>query len=134
MEKKTVWVISKGEYSDRYIVAVASTRERAEEIAAAHTSYYDECDLEEYELDTDHDYITSLYMKVWDVTRFSNSEIIAHCGNPSDIIPRQYPEIINTVMEGEDHLRVLVVAEQREQAVKKASDIFAKYRAEKLGL
>lgn len=135
MENKTVWVVSKGEYSDRYIVAIASTKERAEEIATAHTGYCDYCDLEEYELDADRDYLTSVDLKVWDVTRrHSDGDITVRYGSPLDISYPKYPNVINNVIEGEECLRVLVIAEHREQAIKKASDIFAKYRAEKLGL
>ena len=134
MEKKTVWVVSKGEYSDRYIVGIASTRERAETMAAMHTDIWEGCDLEEYELDTDHDYLTSVYMRVWVATRYEDGEIVVIAQLPDGVNSKDYPEILNKVTEDEIGLVTVVVAEHRVEAYKKASDIFAKYRAEMLGL
>ena len=134
MEKKTVWVVSKGEYSDRYIVGIASTRERAETMAAMHTDTWEGCDLEEYELDTDHDYLTSVYMSVWVATRHEDGEIVVIAQLPDGVNSKDYPEILNKVTEDEIGLVTVVVAEHRVEAYKKASGIFAKYRAEKLGL
>ena len=134
MENKTVWVVSKGEYSDRYIVGIASTRERAETMAAMHTDTWEGCDLEEYELDTDHDYLTSVYMSVWVATRHEDGEIVVFAQLPDGVNSKDYPEILNKVKEDKIGLVTVVVAEHRVEAYKKASDIFAKYRAEKLGL
>ena len=134
MEKKTVWVISKGEYSDRYIVGIASTRERAETMAAMHTDTWEGCDLEEYELDSDHDYLTSVYMSVWAATRYEDGEIVVIAQLPDGVNSKDYPEILNKVIEDETGLVTVIVAEHKVEAYKKASDIFAKYRAEKLGL
>lgn len=134
MEKKTVWVVSKGEYSDRYIVGIASTRERAETMAAMHADTWEGCDLEEYELDTDHDYLTSVYMRVWVATRYEDGEIVVIAQLPDGVNSKDYPEILNKVIEDETGLVTVIVAEHKVEAYKKASDIFAKYRAEMLGL
>ena len=134
MKKKTVWVVSKGEYSDRYIVGIASTKERAETMAAMHTDKWEGCDLDEYELDTDNDYLTSIYMSVWVATRCEDGEIVVIAQLPDGVDRKDYPEILNKVTEEEDGLVTVVVAEHKVEAYKKASDIFAKYRAEKLGL
>ena len=47
-----VYVIEKGEYSDRHVVAVASCEERAEELCKLHSDTYDKAYYSEFELDT----------------------------------------------------------------------------------
>ena len=72
-EKKTVYVLFRGRYSDREIVAVFSTRETVERFVAVAPRIYD---LEEWPLDEIKDPV---------VTMLFNSKIYKETGNVREI-------------------------------------------------
>lgn len=128
-----VYVITKGEYSDYHICAVTTDEETAEKLAEKYSDSYDEALIEEF--DTDHAEMSLTKKKIFycafDPNDSNNSEItISDTGSWEGItsdffIVREYRNNV---------LCVNVNADTEEEALKIASDKFAKYRAEKMNL
>lgn len=143
-EPKRVYLITAGEYSDYGVLAVCSTREKAEhfcEVLNRNGGWYgDKAEIEEYPVDSIP--IEDLDIPVWcvgfkgppyyvDVVRKRDR------GGALDVNklnPYRVHDFSNRNMVGGSTYAVDVMAETEEEAVKKASDYLAKYRAEKEGL
>lgn len=146
MDSKKVYLITAGEYSDYGVLAVCSTREKAEhfcEVLNRNGGWYgDKADIEEYPVDSIP--IEDLDIPVWCVG-FKGQPLYAYnvrkCdrGGALDINklnPYRVRDFLtrNLYGPGGSDYAVEVMAETKEEAIKKASDYLAKYRAEKEGL
>ena len=124
-----VYVITNGEYSDYHICGVTLDYETAEKIRKHTSGSYDESRIEEYETDT------------WsDIVRIGGIYHVNKYGAYLQAYRENYDveEIYNNrnvVMDyGNDRKGVNVIARDEDHAKKIASDLFAKYDAEKNGL
>ena len=147
MDSNKVYLITAGEYSDYGVLAVCSTREKAEyfcEVLNRNGGWYgDKADIEEYPVDSIP--IEDLDIPVWCVG-FKGQPLYVYnvrkCdrGGALDINklkPYRVHDFTNgnpMFTMGGSTYAVDVMAETEEEAIKKASDYLAKYRAEKEGL
>lgn len=127
-ELMKVYIITKGEYSDYHICAVATDKEKAEALREKFSDHYDNAEIEEYDTD---DY--------GEILRYKSLYFCAYYNNSDDIVVERnqcwdYPFNDYKVRETKYGLMVYVNADDYEMALKKASDKFAQYRAEVLGL
>lgn len=121
-----VYVITSGCYSDYHICGVATDKEKAHLLAERFSNSYDTAEVEEYDTDDMAEYL-----------RFRNTYACLYRDNTkrieiskSDYI---YPEKADfRVTKTLYGLFVYVNADTEKMALKKASDMFAKYRAERL--
>ena len=120
-----IYVVLKGQYSDRYIVGVAETREKAEMIAEAVSGRYmsEKADIEEYDTDQFSDrrfryqVTENGYDDLWQVEYDDwdyNSDYPESCHAYGDVY--------------------IVYANSPQQAIKIAQDIKAQIEAEKAGI
>ena len=143
-DPKKVYLITAGEYSDYSVVAVCSTREKAErfcEIVNRNGGVYgDKAEIEEYPVDSIP--IEDLDIPVWCV-HFKGKpyyiDVVRKCSRGSaldvnKLNPYRIHDFSNRNTMGGCSYAVEVMAETEEEAIKKASDYLAKYRAEKEGL
>ena len=142
-ELKKVYLITAGEYSDYGVVAACSTMERAEAMCEAlnrqNGVYGDEAQIEEYPLDQIP--VEDLDIPVWCVTYdmlFDTTSVRKRDRGSTLNINRLHPyelfDYTGKPYRGGSSYAVMVLAETEEEAIKKASDYLAKYRAEKEGL
>jgi len=86
----TLYLVSAGEYSDYHVVAICSTREKAELVIATDTSKYSEFnDIKEYELDAVADMVAQGY-KVFFVLFNDRGDVIETASNqrlPGSVTP-----------------------------------------------
>lgn len=124
-----VYVITQGEYSDYHILGVSLDRERAERIVQLYhddNALWDQPIIEEYETDVIDVQMQGL---LYTVTRTAAGIIL----NRTDYDLEQDLEHLNKVEKGArlggipQPPHVIVMAKNREQALKKASDLFAEY-------
>lgn len=142
MDSNKVYLITAGEYSDYGVVAVCSTREKAEHFCEVLNRnggrYGDKADIEEYPVDSIP--IEDLDIPVWCVC-FSGDPccvcMVRRCnrGGVLDINKLNPYRVYDfSTLRGGSSYTIDVLAETQEEAIKKASDYLAKYRAEKEGL
>ena len=142
MDSKKVYLITAGEYSDYGVLAVCSTREKAEhfcEVLNRNGGWYgDKADIEEYPVDSIP--IEDLDVPVWCVC-FAGDPCCVYSvrkcdrGGHLDVNKlNPYRIHVFSASRGGSDYAVDVLAETEEEAIKKASDYLAKYRAEKEGL
>lgn len=123
-----IYVITKGCYSDYHICAVATDKEKAELLADKFSDRYDSAEIEEY--DTDFSEVLLKFKNLytcWFYEKTKNINIRERdldCFEMDDLKVRRFS----------DGLYVKVNAENEQMALKKASDLFSKYRAEQQGL
>lgn len=142
MDSNKVYLITAGEYSDYGVLAVCSTREKAEhfcEVLNRNGGWYgDKAEIEEYPVDSIP--IEDLDIPVWCVG-FSGDPCCVYAVTKRDrggaldinkLNPYRVHDFSASV--GGSDYTIDVLAETEEEAVKKASDYLAKYRAEKEGL
>lgn len=141
-EPKKVYLITAGEYSDYCVLAVCSTHEKAEHFCEVLNRnggrYGDKAEIEEYPVDSIP--IEDLDIPVWCIC-FSGDPCYAYmarkCGRGDALdINKLNPYRVHdfSASRGGSMYAVDVMAETEEEAIKKASDYLAKYRAEKEGL
>lgn len=125
-----IYVITKGEYSDYGIVAVAIDKDKAEELRIAYSDKWGDAMIEEYETDDYYAekgrfYIVNIGMrgavKVYDT------------GVP-DIDDRNKVCIAEDYRTHRKYYTVQVKATDEEHAKKIGCDLVAKYKAERAGL
>ena len=123
-----VYIIQQGEYSDRCIVGITLTEERAKEIKeiADRSNTYYESDIMEY--DTDRLYDAKAGDTYYSVL-FSPKELFVGEA-PIDVDF----DNVNRVMHGPCNDIVYVFAKDKEEAVKKASDVRASFYAKMEGI
>ena len=130
-----VWLVWRGEYSDASVIAVFDN-ERDAEIHAAMVD--DDCYIESHEVGkAEYDRDKEIGYKI-KMCYFDNEfKWVSVNGYFARRVGRNRPTV-NKVFEANYgkavYYRVNVYAKSNESATKKASDIVAKYRAEKLGL
>lgn len=122
-----VYVITKGEYSDYHICAVATDKEKAEEIRKKYSQPWEAAEIEEYDTEeTEMLMYKNLYVCIY--YKKSKSIIV----NETSF---EYPPSIEfMVKDSTSQLSTHVNADDKVHAFKIASDRFAKYLAEKQGL
>lgn len=124
-----VYVITKGEYSEYHICAVSTDKEKANMLRDKYSNgdncaYIEVFDTEKEEmvLKYEHIYMCKYHNK--------NHEIDVNLRLTFDYV---YPQDFN-VKKAKYGLYTYVLANTLEDAIKIASDKFAKYRAENMGL
>lgn len=125
-----VYVITQGEYSDYHILGVSLDRERAERIVQLYNddnALWNQPIIEEYETDVIDVQMQGL---LYTATRTEEGIFL----NRTDYDFEQDLERLNKVERGTAKIggrlpppHVIVMAKNREQALKKASDLFAEY-------
>jgi len=130
-EQKKAFVVTQGEYSDRSIMAVFSTREKADEYCCLHETYahyQDELSVDEFDLDIPaaQYYHYMLFMLV-------DSGKVTHEWKTLD---RRDQSTKPCVLKDRDKAQWCIRAygRDREAALKTASDFRAKVLAEREGL
>lgn len=127
-----VYVVTKGEYSDYHICAVTTDEETAKKLAEKYADSYDDTWVEEY--DTDHAEMALAKKKIFFCSFDPDDSTIevddrGDRGSWEGIKPSHF-----IVSGNRKYLYVYVNADTEEEALKIASDKFAKYRAEKMNL
>lgn len=122
-----VYVITKGDYSDYHICAVTLDKDKAEQLREKFSKgYYNEADIEEYDTEETEEIIKhNLYFA--DYNERTHEVRVAE----RDF---EYREDCGKVFTMRNGLYAYIFADSKEEALKIASDKFAKYRAEKMGL
>lgn len=129
-----VYVITNGVYSDYHICGVALDYETAEKIRAYTSTRYDESQIEEYDTD------------IWtDILRNGNLYYVSSTNGVIDFVGiirepefnglrrNKVEKYVHPISNRTIHT-VYVIAKNEDHAKKIASDLFAKYEAEKNGL
>lgn len=120
-----VYVITKGEYSDYHICAVAIDKEKAEEIRKKYSDSWETAEIEEYDTaETEMILYKNLYRCFYD----KRTKSITVSESSFDFPPSF------EINENTFQLSTEVCADDKAHAFKIASDKFAKYLAEKQGL
>lgn len=130
----TVYIITKGEYSDYHICAVATTQERAEQLKKMYSDSYDEANIEEYETDIPSNiYYNDTPTLYWRVAFKDNGEL-QYVESYYDSAEAQL-QVKERCWSFQPSICVLgIIAETREKAIKIACDRRAKFLAEKFNL
>lgn len=127
----TVYVITKGEYSEYGIYAVTLDKAQAELLKAEYSDKWDEACIEEYDTDNSWLEVSSDYKPIWNVEFSRRDNEITRC----------YKISHDNVRHGEVYasqwcyeVKVFVEAEDEEHAKKIATDIYMKWLAEQNNL
>ena len=113
-----IYAITKGEYSDYHICALTVSKEKAAKLRKIYSDSFDEAYIEEYE-DSDSEDIRALF-----IYRQSNDNVAIWDFNENEKVD----------IDGNGDIYAIVSAKDKEHARKKAQDMIAKYKAEKLDL
>ena len=130
----TVYVITKGDYSDYHIAGVALTKERAEEICKLKSDWCDQAQIEEF--DTEEIQARD-YKQMWKCSRYENGiwTVIPYF----DTIDRidsatfgmgKYDYQTRKCDIDYELFFAYIAAPDEEHALKKAQDMYAKRKAE----
>ena len=133
----TYYVITKGSYSDYHICAVTTDKEKAKRLQILYSDSYDPAYIEEYiENETDFEKFKKekeleLVFSVEKELKDSKLTIYNRF-----FMPDLYGERVelNRVHSCGTWLQTYVSAKDEDEALKKASDLFARYQAEMEGL
>lgn len=124
-----VYVITKGEYSSYHICAVTTDKNKAKMLKKKFSNeHWGKANIEEFETDSEEEVLkyenvySCHYLEEKSEIKVSASDFDYY--RPEDLIVSKY----------RDGLYTYVLANTLEDALKIASDKFAKYRAEKMGL
>lgn len=117
-----IWVIQKGEYSDRHIIGVTETEDLAKKIVEAtsdnyNKSFYREFDTDQFK-DARHRYIVSNWTDEWKA-EYDDYDIYEYYGNDNKML---------------SEFEYVIFAENQEQAIKIAQDMLAENKAKKAGI
>ena len=123
-----VYVIHEGEYSDRRAVAVFSSEEKANLYAYTHDG-----DVEEFEMDSIEIEGHSPEVR-WLVTIWPSGEMGGVMANYTPWEFSREGQVSSSMAGSSCILRTVIAAATRDDAIKKASDKFAMYQAEKEGV
>ena len=130
-----IYVITKGEYSDYHICAVATTYENAERLRKMYCDSYQDAEIEEFTPDVPSDtFYNSSPTGYWRIYFKTNGELD---GQPEFYFdkPNLEIEISGAKYSFDSTLTVHnIKAEHPAEAFKIACDVRAKYLAEQLGL
>lgn len=128
-----IYVITKGSYSDYHICAVTTDKEKAERLALFYTDRWDEAKVEEFEEDEIPDDCMPIYF-----VRYKNGKwYIDNCGIESPDHEAEHAFFKRNYVRGTydfDSFYCDVMADDEEHAIKIAQDLYAKKKAELMGL
>lgn len=120
------YIITKGYYSDKHIVAVTCDKQKAEKIKECYSNEYNDADIEKWEEST---------------VSFENYYHVEYNTDDSSYkIEKEPPDElysgVNSICEyyHNDGFSVNVQAENEDVALKIARDLWAEYKAEKEGI
>lgn len=129
----TVYVIMKGEYSEKHIVTVTFDKEKAEKLVKYHSSYEDEAWVEEFETDATPDAVLDKSTPVYYVVIWKNgtSEVRINHYHYGEIPyePKFFLDDDSSMV-----FSAYLTAPDEAHALKIAHDRRAKMIAEQLGL
>ena len=126
---KTFYAVTDGDYSDYHIIAITDNKERAENIKKLYSSKYSEPMIEEffdeeaksevlYDVLYNTDGSYNVNLQTFDKKYFSDINIIRE----------------NILCNHWWKYQVLVIAKDKNHAIKIAQDLWAEYRAKKEGI
>lgn len=126
---KTFYAVTDGDYSDYHIIAITDNKERAENIKKLYSSKYSEPMIEEffdeeaksevlYDVLYNTDGSYNVTLQTFDKKYFSDINIIQE----------------NILCNHWWKYQVLVIAKDKNHAIKIAQDLWAEYRAKKEGI
>ena len=120
-----IYVITKGCYSDYHICSVTEDKEKAKILVEKFSDTYDTANIEEYDTEDTNE-----------VLKFKNAYICWYYSESKEIKigSSGFDYFDKEVISFRDGLYTHVLANTEEDALKIASDKFAKYRAEQQGL
>lgn len=118
-----VYVITKGCYSDYHICGVTLDKTIAETMAKRFSDRYEDAEVEEYDTDKMEEYL-----------KMGEAYYCYSKGNYIGVDETSIEDVHNEVVSWKEKLFTCVIANSKEEARKIASDRFAKYKAEKVGL
>lgn len=125
-----VYVITRGDYSDYHIIGVSLDKEKARNVARIFSDDMYTANVEEY----DSDQFKDAKYPLWDVTFCSNRPVVInkadYCSDYN--VPKIVESFVGT--QGVWVCQIRVQAEDKDHALKIASDELAKYKAEKEGM
>lgn len=124
----TVYVITKGCYSDYHICTVTLDKNKAEKLAKMYSDSYDNARVEEYETDTDVDDNMLEGRLPYLVTFNEDGKVWTH------LIKCDYQYFGPKVRRKDKTIVVCLYAENAESAIKIAAEKRAQYLAEKEGI
>lgn len=118
------YVILNGEYSDTQILGVTNNHDKAIKFSQLYSTYDNPCYIEEYEepelhYDENKDHL--YYHIEFKKDTVIEDECYCFCGQPD-----------KQLIEYGDHYGVNIKAKNQRDAIKKASDLLAKYKALKI--
>ena len=113
-----IYAITKGEYSDYHICALTVSKEKAEKLKKLYSDRCYKAHIEEYE-DGEGEDIRALFI----YRQFDNTVAV-----------RDYDDNERVDIDLYGNIYAIVSAKDKEHARKKAQDMIAKYKAEKLDL
>lgn len=125
-----VYVITKGEYSDYGIEAVALEKEKAEELRERYSNQWDEAMIETYDTD---DYYVEMG-RFYEVKVGKRSAIHVRETGVTNIEDRNKVSFGRNWFTNVEEYSVIVKAKDEEHAKKIGADLVAKYKAEKQGV
>ena len=124
-----IYVITNGIYSDYHICGVATDYETAEKIRKHTSGRYDESRIEEYETDTWSDIV-----RIGGIYHVNKYGAHLQASREDYDVDAAYNKRNVVIDYGNGAKGVNVIARDEDHAKKIASDLFAKYDAEKNGL
>jgi len=121
-----VYVITRGDYSDYHIIGVSLDKKKAKDVARIFSNDMYTANVEEY----DSDQFKDAKYPLWGVNFYSNKPVVI---NKADYCSDyNVPEIVESFgAQGVWVCHIRVQAEDKDHALKIASDELAKYKAEK---
>lgn len=120
-----VYVITKGEYSSYHICAVTLEKDKAEMLAKLFSDSMDTAEIEEFDTDVVSRFLEHKRIYLCYYWEYKNEITVRKTDNiPNDFAPHK-------TCNG---AYVYVAADDEPMALKKASDLFAKFRAQELEL
>ena len=127
-----IYVITKGSYSDYHICAVATNKERAEELKKMYSNGYDYPEIEEFEENVPSDeFFTLNPQSYWKVTFQQDGRIQS---NPINYFGEANLHLEIKPYYGNDIIVYNITADDEKIALKIAQDERAKYLIQKFGL
>lgn len=120
-----VYVITKGEYSSYHICAVTLEKDKAEMLAKHFSDSMDTAEIEEFDTDVASRFLERKRIYLCHCWEYKNEITV----KKTDYIPNDFAP-----HKTSNGAYVYVAADNEPIALKKASDIFAKFRSQELGL
>lgn len=128
-----IYVITKGSYSDYHICAVTTDKEKAERLVLFYTDRWDEAKIEEFE----EDEIPDDYMPIYFVQYKNGKWCVNKRGIGSPDYEYEHAFFDRDYIRGTYDFNCFycdVMADDEEHAIKIARDLYAKKKAELMGL